>query len=467
MGRMVVARENALKNRGVSFKPILMISVVVLVCIPAVWLAIVRMEGTGPSLEVEMPSPFIGAASSIKVTVDDAGSGIRKLWMGLLIDGREVEILQRSFPSAGFFAGGREKRVQVNAPVSAQALGLKDGKGVLRVAVWDYSLRRWGKGNQVYVEKEIQIDTQAPVVDVISRTHNLNQGGSGVAVYRLSEACPRSGVTVGEHFYPGSAGHFADKSIYMAFFALDYQQGRGTRLSVTATDFAGNTAVAGLNYHINPRSFRQDAIHLSDGFFNAKMPDFERYFPDLAGGSRLDLFLKVNRELRRRDSQAIYEVTARSTPEILWEGSFLRLPRSANRARFADHRTYSYNGKVVDRQVHMGIDLASTARSPVPAANRGKVVFVGDQGIYGNTVIIDHGFGLFTLYAHLSQIAVAVGQMVDKEETIGKTGKTGLAGGDHLHYGALIQQTYVNPVEWWDAAWIKNNIRAKIDNTGP
>ena len=111
--------------------------------------------------------------------------------------------------------------------------------------------------------------------------------------------------------------------------------------------------------------------------------------------------------------------------------------------------------------------VLQSLHSPVPAANRGKVAFTGEQGIYGNTIIVDHGFGLFTLYSHLSQIDVAEGQMVEKGESMGKTGMTGLAGGDHLHYGTLIHQTYVNPVEWWDDEWIKNNISAKIDDAGP
>jgi murein DD-endopeptidase MepM/ murein hydrolase activator NlpD len=462
-----VERNALLNKKGSSLKPILVIIVLLLVSIPAVWLAIIRMEGTAPTLDIGLESPFIGASRTISVSVDDAGSGIRKVWMSLLADGREVEILQRTFPSAGFFAGGQEKSVQVKATVSPQSLGLADGKGVIRVVVWDYSLRKWGKGNQVYLEKEIQIDTKPPSIELVSSAHNLAQGGSGVALYKLSEDCPVSGVTVGDHFYPGYAGHFNDPLVYMAFFALDYQQGSGTRLAVTAEDFAGNRSLAGLVHHVNARSFRKDTINLSDNFFNAKMPDFERYFPESSGGSRLDLFLKVNRELRSRDSEAIYRTTARSEKEILWEGPFLRLPRSANRARFADHRTYFYDGKVIDRQVHMGIDLASTAQSPVPAANRGKVAFTGDQGIYGNTVILDHGYGLFTLYSHLSRIAVVEGQMVEKGTTIGQTGLTGLAGGDHLHYGTLIHQTYVNPVEWWDAKWIKNNISAKIEDAGP
>ena len=439
---------------------------VLLISIPVGWLAIIRLEGTAPALEIELASPFIGASRAVSVSVQDPGSGIRKVWMGLLVDGREMEILQRSFPSAGFFTGGKETSVHVTATVSPKSMGLADGKSVLRVVAWDYSLRKWGKGNPVYLEKEIQIDTKAPAIDLISRSHNLAQGGSGLAIYRLSEDCPVSGVTVGDDFYPGYAGHFNDPSVYMAFFALDYRQGKGTRLSVTAADFAGNRSTTGLVHHINARSFRKDTINLSDDFFNAKMPDFERYFPESAGGSRLDLFLKVNRELRDKDSEAIYRITQQTEKKILWDGPFLRLPGSANRARFADHRTYFYDGKVIDRQVHLGTDLASTAHSPVPAANRGKVAFTGDQGIYGNTIILDHGFGLFTLYSHLSQIDVAVGQMVEKGEIIGKTGMTGLAGGDHLHFSTLIHQTVVNPVEWWDDVWINNNISARSMRRG-
>ncbi len=456
-----------MKNKKSSFKLILIIIVILLVSIPAVWLAIIRMEGTAPTLEIGLDSIYIGATREISVSVSDEGSGIRKVWMSLLTQDREVELLQRTFPSAGFFAGGKENTVKVKTTVSPKDLGLPDGKGVIRIAAWDYSLRKWGKGNRVYLEKEIEIDTKPPTIDMISRSHNIAQGGSGVAIYRVSEECPKSGLSVDDRFYPGFAGNFQDKAVHLAFFALDHRQGKGTQITVTAEDRAGNRSTAGLVHHINARSFRKDVINITDTFLNTKMVDFESYFPELAGGSRLELFLKVNRELRQRDTDAVYRITAKTEKQILWDGPFLRLPRSANRARFADHRTYFYSGKVIDRQYHMGIDLASTAQSSVPAANRGKVAFTGNQGIYGNTVIIDHGFGLFSLYSHLSRIDVTQGKMVEKGDIIGNTGMTGLAGGDHLHYGMLIDQTYVNPIEWWDATWIQNNVSAKIEDAGP
>jgi murein DD-endopeptidase MepM/ murein hydrolase activator NlpD len=111
----------------------------------------------------------------------------------------------------------------------------------------------------------------------------------------------------------------------------------------------------------------------------------------------------------------------------------------------------------------MGVDLASLAHSPVPASNKGKVVLTESIGIYGKTVIIDHGFGLFSLYSHLSSISVNVGQIVLKGQNIGETGMTGLAGGDHLHFSMIVNKTFVNPIEWWDDIWIKNNISSKIN----
>jgi murein DD-endopeptidase MepM/ murein hydrolase activator NlpD len=108
------------------------------------------------------------------------------------------------------------------------------------------------------------------------------------------------------------------------------------------------------------------------------------------------------------------------------------------------------------------VDLASLERATVPAANTGKVAFAGFFGIYGNAVIIDHGLGLQTLYSHLSQIDVKEGQDVKKGDPIGKTGATGLAGGDHLHFGVLVFGHPTSPIEWWDQHWIDDNILSKL-----
>ncbi|MGD8847827.1 MAG: M23 family metallopeptidase, partial [Desulfobacteraceae bacterium] len=163
----------------------------------------------------------------------------------------------------------------------------------------------------------------------------------------------------------------------------------------------------------------------------------------------------------RKNYEEIVKVTSQSEAKMHWKGAFVRLPGAANRAGYADHRKYLYKGKTIDNQTHMGVDLASLKSSPIPAANTGKVVHADNIGIYGRTVIIDHGFGLFSLYAHLSNIDVSVGQMVSKGDIIGNTGTTGLAGGDHLHFSMLVHHTFINPIEWWDSHWVQDNILIK------
>jgi hypothetical protein len=249
----------------------------------------------------------------------------------------------------------------------------------------------------------------------------------------------------------------------MAFFALSYKQGSGTHILARATDFAGNNTRVGFPYYIKKRSFKKVSIKISDKFLNWKMPEFNIDVSSDSQTPMLDKFLKVNRELRNSNGIQLLKIVSKTDDKLYWNGAFLRLPNSARQANFADHRNYKYKNHTIDQQVHLGIDLASVARSPVPASNNGKIAFTGYMGIYGKTVVIDHGFGLFSTYSHLSAIDVKKGQMVSKGDVVGRTGSTGLAGGDHLHFGIMVHNTFVNPVEWWDATWIKNNISTKIE----
>ena len=152
------------------------------------------------------------------------------------------------------------------------------------------------------------------------------------------------------------------------------------------------------------------------------------------------------------------ELSRNSAPEFLWSGAFLQMPNSARAANFAETRTYVYEGREVDRQTHLGLDLASTARAPIPAPNAGRVVFAGWMSLYGNAVIIDHGYGLLSLCGHMSTVDVTAGDNVSKGDRIGTSGATGLAGGDQLHLEIFIHGMSVDPIEWFDAKWIRDNL---------
>jgi murein DD-endopeptidase MepM/ murein hydrolase activator NlpD len=180
----------------------------------------------------------------------------------------------------------------------------------------------------------------------------------------------------------------------------------------------------------------------------------------------LAAYLTINRDLRRINNETITRLARETAPEILWRGPFKQLINTAVEAGFADQRTYVYQGQDVDHQVHLGFDLASTAAAPVLAANRGRVLHAGWLGIYGNCVILDHGMGLQSLYAHLSSIEVSVGQIVEIEAALGRSGATGLAGGDHLHFTMLLNGNAITPIDWWSAQWVTDRILRKLDEAG-
>lgn len=437
-----------------------------IIILPVTWLLLVRLEGQQPTLELDLVSPYIGASQELTIAVSDTKSGLRRLWVGLLKDGKEVVLRDTDFPSAGLLKGGSLKETSIKIAVAPLKLGLSDGEAILRMVVQDYSWRDWWKGNKTYIEKTVTIDTRPPAIEVLSRAHNINQGGAGLVIFRTSENCSQGGVQVGDKFFPGYGGFFDDPLVYLTFIAVGYQQGRDTDIRARAADLAGNQAESSFSFHIRRKVFRKDQINISDGFLSRKLPEFSSQISQDASKSPVDKFLEINRELRAANYQEIAAACRNPDQKMHWQGSFLRLPNSASRARFADHRTYYYKGNEIDRQVHLGIDLASVANSTVPAGNTGTVAFAsasGELGIYGKTVILDHGYGLFSMYSHLSQIAVNAGDSVSRGDKLGLTGSTGMAGGDHLHFSMLINDTFVNPVEWWDIKWIQNNVTSKIE----
>src|SRR4029453_19020320 len=152
------------------------------------------------------------------------------------------------------------------------------------------------------------------------------------------------------------------------------------------------------------------------------------------------------------------KLAAASPGKFLWDGPFLQLSNSKVESFFADRRTYVYQGKPVDQQDHVGFDLSVVEHYPIEAGNDGIVVLAEYFGIYGNTVLVDHGAGLISLYGHLSEIGVKPGQMVKKKDVLGKSGATCLPPGDDLPFGLFLDGVPVNPPEWWDDKWIRDHV---------
>jgi murein DD-endopeptidase MepM/ murein hydrolase activator NlpD len=256
----------------------------------------------------------------------------------------------------------------------------------------------------------------------------------------------------------------------VAFFALLPDQDLNTPIQMFARDAAGNEAVAPLDHRPFPKPFLRSKIEIDDRFLQHVVPQISAATPAMelstAPDDQLDSFLKINGDLRRQNNQTIAELAGKTAPEMLWHSPFKPLTNAAVEARFADNRTYFYKGKEVDRQVHLGFDLAVTAHVPVAAAHDGRVLHAGDLGIYGNAVVLDHGLGVQSLYAHLSSIDAKVGDTVKMGQVLGRSGTTGLALGDHLHFTMLLNGNAVNPVEWWDPKWMEDRVFRKIREAG-
>jgi hypothetical protein len=402
-------------------------------------------------------APDGGAISTrrpLTVTVADPGVGLRTLQVTANQAGKSTVLLNRDYAPGTAF---------VSETLLLTGSGLQEGPVQVQVQALDHARIRFGRGNAAEQTASFVIDNQPPQITVLTTQHNVNQGGAAVAVYTLSEEPAQTGVKVGERLFPA----FRQSSgAYVCFFALPWDMPPASFApKVYAADAAGNERSVGFYYHVKPRTFPTDRINITQQFLDNKIvPDFQRFFPEFS--DPLELFLKVNRDLRKENIAKVFEIGQQSASTPLWSGIFLRQPNAAVPGFFAQPRTYLHNGLIIDHQTHLGIDLASTARAPVPAANSGRVVFAGDLGIYGNCVVIDHGLGLQTLYGHLSQIDVATGAEVGRGQEIGRTGTSGLAGGDHLHFDVLVSGQQVNPIEWWDPNWIRNNVSDKLALAG-
>jgi murein DD-endopeptidase MepM/ murein hydrolase activator NlpD len=244
----------------------------------------------------------------------------------------------------------------------------------------------------------------------------------------------------------------------LVLFAYPWDTPLNTVPIVFAKNSAGTEAQARFSYKIFPKKFRMRDIEIDDKFLDKVVNQIE---PG-GSGDLLPRFLKINGELRKQNNKTLADLRFKTAEKFLWTDSFLQLANSKVESEFADVRSYIYKGKKVDQQVHLGFDLAVTAHTPVLASNDGKVVWAAPLGIYGNCIVVDHGYGLQSIYGHLSALAVKEGDMVKRGQEMGKSGSTGLAGGDHLHYSMQVEGVEVNPVEWWDAHWIKDHVQDRL-----
>ncbi len=429
--------------------------VVVVLLAGAAWYLAPRFEWEKPQISFAPDSAVLGLAP-LEIIVTDRGAGLQSVTATLSAGGAEQTLASEQYTQPV-----SEKKITV--ALSSKMAGVKEGPAVLRVRARDRSLWNFLRGNEASIEKNLTIDITPPTLELIADDRYVNFGGVGVIVYKTSADTATSGVRIGDYFFPGYQGQIKDHpDHFIAFFAHPYNVPVDKKAVLVATDKAGNTKEMALVYELKDVRYKKSTIALSDSFLQNKVAPL---LNDVGArqGSPKDVFVAVNKGLRKENEDKIAAITKKSAPSILWKGAFSQLSNSKVEANFADARTYTYNNEQISTAYHLGSDLSVTKNYPIEAANSGTVAFTGDLGIYGNAVIIDHGLGLFTLYGHMSSIDVKVGDAIKQRQILGKTGETGLAAGDHLHYGVYLNGVAILPVEWWDQKWINDNITPKLE----
>ncbi|HEY0510713.1 MAG TPA: M23 family metallopeptidase [Thermoanaerobaculia bacterium] len=420
-------------------------------------------SGATPKVTVKSAFPGIGRRTPVQIRIEDP-QRVEKIRVEVVQNQETKPVMEKTFEAQpAWKMWGAPPPVTLTADVGRETVqGLRAGDATIRVTV-ERAGSLFRRPDPVVSEVKLPVRLAPPVLQVTSSFHYVNQGGSEVVVYRVGEGAVRDGVQAGDWWFPSFPLPGNDKQMRFALFAVPYDMSDTSKVHLTAEDEVGNRAEVGFIDKFTPRPIHTDTIQVTDAYMNKVVPQILSQSPEISDkGDLLQNYLQINRDLRKKNAETLKQMAQKSEQKFLWTQPFLPMRNAKITAAFADRRTYIYNGKPIDQQDHLGFDMASVEHDAIQASNAGKVALARFFGIYGNAVVIDHGYGLMSLYGHLSSIEVKEGQAVQRGQEIGRSGQTGLAGGDHLHFTMLIQGLPVSPVEWWDPHWIQDRVARKL-----
>jgi Peptidase family M23 len=428
-----------------------------------------------PSIQLQQELKGLGTNSAVTFTVRDPKHRIKSVQVEVLQGGTTYRAPVSGSaregpkpPSWKFWARHPVSTGTFHAGIGRKDIQtLKEGRATVVIIATNDSWGRFFRGGQKRLTRELPVRFAPPRIEVLTTQHYVNQGGCDMVLFSVSPGTTESGVKVGKYSFPSWPVKGSQPLTRACIFAYPYDVDPSTPANIFAHDDAGNESVANFTYRVFPKKFHTSTINLNTlkggQFVQDVVPPIMSQMPELVDeGSPIKNFLEINGPLRAKEAQQLIDLSRKTADHLLWNEPFIQLENTKVEAYFADFRTYVYDGQVVDHQTHLGFDLAGTQHMPVVAANDGTVVQAEFFGIYGNSVVIDHGWGIQTLYGHLSSIEVKPGESVRRGQEIGRSGETGLAGGDHLHFTVLLDGIPVNPVEWWDPHWIHDRIMAKL-----
>jgi len=406
-----------------------------------------------PSVEISNSLTTIGQTTPVTVHVHDP-HGVSKLTATLQQNGAQYQVWQTSDPTKG-----PDSAFSFNIGVKATPQ-LRDGPARLIVEATSAGLLHPGARS----EHDVNVVTQPPSVSADSDQHYLYLGMADLATMNITGSYTSAGLRVGDQIFRawpmpgGKPGHFS-------LFAFAWNMPAGTVPLVYATNGAGNDVTTPITVVFPKKEqpvYTEHQIQVSDQFMQKVLGELD---PN-GTGDPVARFVKVNTEMRKANNKTLADLRLKTADHFLWSQPFTRQSHSQAEATFADKRTYIYHGNNIDAQVHLGYDLAVTQHVGVEASNDGRVVWAAPLGIYGNCIVVDHGYGLQTIYGHLSRIDVHEGDMVKRSQIMGLSGMTGMAGGDHVHFAMQLDGVQIDPKEWWDSNWINDHVARRVELPG-
>jgi murein DD-endopeptidase MepM/ murein hydrolase activator NlpD len=428
-------------------------AVIVLILLVIVFpIGFLLVRSTTPVVDLASPVMVLGQATPITIHIRDP-HGVRGVTASVEQNGTRYQVWEAQRSSDA------DSTWTLTAGVKTTPQ-LRDGKAKLIVeATSNDLLRKTGR-----LERDVTVLTQPPSVTADSDQHYLYLGMADLATLTVSGNWTEAGVRVGDQKFrawPMPGG----KPGMFSLYAFAWNMPLGTVPSVYASNGPGNDANSPLVV-IFPKKeqpkYTTHQLQVSDAFLQKVVGELD---PN-GSGDLVERFVKINSDMRRANNQTLSDLRFKTAEKFLWSRPFIRQPHSQAEATFADVRNYIYQGKKIDQQVHLGYDLAVTQHVGVQASNDGKVVYAAPLGIYGNCIVIDHGYGLQTIYGHLSNIDVHEGDMVKQGQVMGQSGQTGMAGGDHIHFTMQLDGVQIDPKEWWDPHWIKDHITKRVELPG-
>jgi murein DD-endopeptidase MepM/ murein hydrolase activator NlpD len=339
----------------------------------------------------------------------------------------------------------------------SKAPNLKEGKARIVVETVSNDLR----GSTDSAAADVNVVLTAPRVIPDDLQHYINQGGMELVTFNASGSWTEAGVKVGKYTFRSFPLPGKGPEQRFSMFAYSWELPADIQPLVYARNLAGTEATAHFWFKLFPKKFRRRDLDASDQLLQKLVDSVDPTGQIAPGNDLVQRFDYINTVLREKNNKQLYDLRTKTEEKILWNGPFIHWGKEE--ADFADVRDWMHNGKKIDTAVHLGFDLSDVQNAPVQAANDGRVVFADNLGIYGNCVVLDHGYALQSLYGHMREFGVKVGDMVKKGQSLGVAGQTGLAGGVHVHFGMQIDGVQINPREWWDEHWIHDRILSKLD----